>query len=413
MRPLDDLRIIAVEQYGAGPFGSVHLADMGADVIKIEDPRFGGDVGRFVPPYQDGESSLFFETFNRNKRSLSLDITCKAGREVFEDLVRRSDAIYSNLRGDVPARLRIRYDDVKHLNPKIVCCSLSGFGMNGPRQSQPAYDYVLQGIAGWMSLTGEPEGPPAKTGLSLVDYCGGLVAALSLLVGLHAARREGLGMDCDVSLFDTAMSMLAYVGTWHLTEGFEPERTKRSAHPSIVPFQNFPTKDGWIVIGCAKQKFFETLVHALGRPELIADRRFRDFEGRRVHKEQLTDILDDVLKRDTTESWVAKLSEAGVPCGPVNLVSDAVRDPQVAARNLVVETEHPVFGTVRQIPTAVRAGEARQHHRRAPLLREDTEDVLSGLLKYSEDRIEALSSAGAFGERIEEAEPSPPLASDP
>ncbi|WP_143308921.1 CaiB/BaiF CoA transferase family protein, partial [Candidatus Entotheonella palauensis] len=203
MRPLEDVRIIAVEQYGAGPFGTLHLADMGADVIKIEDPR-AGDVGRYVPPFQEGEDSLFFETFNRNKRSLSLDMTTDAGRQVFEDLVRISDAVYSNLRGDVPARLRILYDDLKHLNPAIVCCSLSGFGMTGPRQKEPGYDYILQGLAGWMSLTGEPDGPPTKSGLSLVDYSGGFVAALSLMVGLHAARRDGTGMDCDVSLFDTA-----------------------------------------------------------------------------------------------------------------------------------------------------------------------------------------------------------------
>ncbi len=248
MRPLEDVRILAVEQYGAGPFGTLHLADMGADVIKIEDPRAGGDVGRYVPPFQEGEDSLFFETFNRNKRSLNLDITAPAGRQVFEDLVRRSDAVYSNLRGGVPARLRLRYDDLKHLNPAIVCCSLTGFGMTGPRQTEPGYDYILQGLAGWMSLTGEPDGPPTKSGLSLVDYSGGFVAAIALLIGLHAARRDGVGMDCDVSLFDTAMNLLSYPATWHMTAGFEPHRTARSAHPSVVPFQNFPTADGWIVV---------------------------------------------------------------------------------------------------------------------------------------------------------------------
>src|ERR1051326_8951458 len=149
MRPLEDVRVVALEQYGAGPFGSVHLADMAAVSIKIEDPNTAGDVGRYVPPFQDGEDSLFFETFNRNKRSLSLDVTTPAGREVFEDLVRVSDAVYSNLRGDVPERLRIRYDDLKHVNPKIVCASVSGFGMTGPRRAEPAYDYILQGIAGW------------------------------------------------------------------------------------------------------------------------------------------------------------------------------------------------------------------------------------------------------------------------
>ena len=162
MKPLQDVRIISLEQYGAGPFGSVHLADLGAEVIKIEDPRVGGDVGRYVPPYFEGEDSLFFETFNRNKKSLSLDIKTPEGRAVFEDLVRNADAVYSNLRGDVPEKIGITYDQLKHLNPAIVCCSLTGFGMTGPRQKEPGYDYVLQGLAGWMELTGEPDGPPTN-----------------------------------------------------------------------------------------------------------------------------------------------------------------------------------------------------------------------------------------------------------
>ncbi|TAM60850.1 CoA transferase, partial [bacterium] len=205
MRPLEDIRIIAVEQYGAGPFGSMHLADLGADVIKIEDPHGGGDVSRYIPPYQSEEDSLFFEAFNRNKRSLSLDMRSPAGYAVFLDLVAHADAVYSNLRGDIPERLRLRYADVKDANPAIVCCSLSGFGMTGPKRAAPAYDYILQGIAGWMSVTGEPDGPPAKSGLSLVDYSAGYVAALALMCGIHAARRDGIGMDCDTSLFDTAM----------------------------------------------------------------------------------------------------------------------------------------------------------------------------------------------------------------
>ena len=181
-------------------------------MIKIEDPRVGGDVGRYVPPYAEDEDSLFFETFNRNKRSLSLDLTTEAGRAVFEKLVAVSDVVYSNLRGDVPEKMRIRYDDLKHLNPRIVCVSLTGFGMTGPRRAEPGYDYVLQGLAGWMELTGEPDGPPTKSGLSMVDYSGGFVAAISLLAGVHAARRDGVGMDCDVSLYDTAVTMLTYPG---------------------------------------------------------------------------------------------------------------------------------------------------------------------------------------------------------
>jgi crotonobetainyl-CoA:carnitine CoA-transferase CaiB-like acyl-CoA transferase len=397
VRPLEDVRIVAVEQYGAGPFGSVHLADLGADVIKIEDPRTGGDVGRYVPPFQEDEDSLFFETFNRNKRSLRLDVANGAGRSVFEDLVRHADVVYSNLRGDVPARLGLRYEDLRDVNPRIVCCSLSAFGMTGPRAAEPGYDYILQGIAGWMSITGEPDGPPTKSGLSLVDYCGGLVAAISLLAGVHAARRDGVGMDCDVSLFDTALAMLTYPAAWHLNGGFEPARTHQSAHPSIVPFQNFRTADGWIVVVAAKEKFWQRLAAALGRPELATDARFATFDDRRVHSSVLLPILDEVFAAQTTEHWIDVLADAGVPCGPVNDVAGALRDPQTAARSMVVETEHPRFGSVGQVASPVRVGGQPPSYRRAPLLDEHHDDVLTGLLGYDESTVADLRAAGAFG----------------
>jgi crotonobetainyl-CoA:carnitine CoA-transferase CaiB-like acyl-CoA transferase len=397
VRPLEDVRIVAVEQYGAGPFGSVHLADLGADVIKIEDPRTGGDVGRYVPPFQEDEDSLFFETFNRNKRSLRLDVSNAAGRTVFHDLVRHADVVYSNLRGDVPARLGLRYEDLRVVNPRIVCCSLSAFGMTGPRAAEPGYDYILQGIAGWMSITGEPDGPPTKSGLSLVDYCGGLVAAISLLAGVHAARRDGVGMDCDVSLFDTALAMLTYPAAWHLNRGFEPVRTHNSAHPSIVPFQNFRTADGWIVVVAAKEKFWQRLAAALGRPELATDPRFATFDDRRINAGVLLPILDGLFAAQTTEHWIEVLADAGVPCGPVNDVAGALRDPQTAARSMVVETTHPRFGTVRQVASPVRVGDQPPSYRRAPLLDEDRDELLGGFLGYPPERVEELRRSGAFG----------------
>ncbi|MEE9148073.1 MAG: CoA transferase [Candidatus Tectomicrobia bacterium] len=397
MKPLEDVRIIAIEQYGAGPFGTVHLADMGADVIKVEDPRVGGDVGRYVPPFQEGEDSLFFETFNRNKRSLSLDMTTTAGRQVFEDLVRVSDAVYSNLRGDVPARLRIRYDDLKHLNPAIVCCSLTGFGMTGPRRTEPGYDYILQGLAGWMSLTGEPDGPPTKSGLSLVDYSGGFVAAISLLVGLHAARRDGVGMDCDVSLFDTAINLLSYPGTWHLTAGFEPQRTARSSHPSMVPFQNIPTADGWIVVACPKEKFWQLLTEAIGRPELATDDRFNNFTARYAHAKELLGILEEIFRTQPSTHWLARLQASGIPCAPVNSVAEAFTDPHTEARHMIVDTTHPRFGTVRQPASPVRVGTGAVTYRRAPRRHEDAPAIFAQLLEYTPDRIDALHHAGAFG----------------
>jgi crotonobetainyl-CoA:carnitine CoA-transferase CaiB-like acyl-CoA transferase len=396
-RPLDDVRIVAVEQYGAGPFGSVHLAGLGADVIKIEDPRNGGDVGRYVPPHQSGEDSLFFEAFNRNKRSLSLDLLTAAGQSVLHDLVACSDAVYSNLRGDIPERLRLRYADLCAANPRIVCCSLSGFGMTGPRRAEPAYDYILQGMTGWMSLTGEPDGPPAKSGLSLVDYSGGYVAALALMSGIHAARRDGVGMDCDTSLFDVAMGMLTYVATWNLTAGLVPQRMAHSAHPSIVPFGAFRTADGWIVVVCAKEKFFVRLCEVLGKPELAADKRFKNAASRYRHRSELLAILEDALRAKTSGDWLPLLREAGVPCGPVNSVEEAFLDPQTEARDLIVTTDHPHFGSVRSIGSPVRVGDMPPSARRAPQRNEHAAAILRDLLQYDGGKIEQLKAAGAFG----------------
>ncbi|HVX43475.1 MAG TPA: CoA transferase [Mycobacteriales bacterium] len=396
MRPLQDVRILAIEQYGAGPYGSLHLADLGADVIKIETPG-GGDIGRGVVPFAAGGDSLFFETFNRNKRSIVLDLNAPAGRRVFERLVGTADAVYSNLRGDVVERMGIRYCDLARHNPRIVCCSLSGFGQTGPRRDQPAFDYMLQGLSGWMSLTGEPDGPPAKSGLSVVDYSAGLAAACALLAGLHAAARDGAGCDCDVSLFDTAYSMLSYVATWYLTEQFTPQRQARSAHPSMTPFQLYPTADGWIVAGGSKEKFWTRLAAALDRPELATDPRFATFADRRAHRDELTGILDELFAARPTHEWVPLLEELGVPCAPVNDIAAALEDPQVRERELIVRTEHPRFGRVRTMASPVRVGEPAAHHERAPRAGEHGPDILRSLLGCTDTEFAALAAAGAFG----------------
>ncbi len=349
MLPLADVRILAVEQFGAGPWGTLQLADLGAEVIKIEDPAAGGDVGRYVPPFQEGEHSLFFETFNRNKKSVSLDLRHPDARAVLEDLVRVSDVVYSNLRGDQPKRLRLTYDDLEDVNPRIVCCSLSGFGMTGPRASEGGYDYMMQGLAGWMSLTGDPDGPPTKSGLSLVDLSGGYASAIAVLAGLWRARRDGVGCDCDVSLFDTALHELMYVGTWTASRGYTPPRRRNSAHPSIVPFQAFPTADGWIVVACPKEKFWVALCDAIGRPELAGDPRFADFAARDRNRDELEPILEAVFRARPSEEWLAVLREAQVPSSAVNDVPAALEEARL------VEYEHAELGTVRQVASPLRA----------------------------------------------------------
>ena len=396
--PLADVRVLAVEQFGAGPWATLQLADLGADVIKLEDPASGGDVGRYVPPFQEGEDSLFFETFNRNKRSISLDLRHPGGRDVLTDLVAAVDVVFSNLRGDQPERLGLTYEQLKEFNPRIVCCSLSGFGMTGPRAREGGYDYVMQGMAGWMSLTGDPEGPPTKSGLSLVDLSGGYVAALAIMAGLLRARRDGIGCDCDLSLFETALAELCYVGTWAASRGeYAPPRRANSAHPSIVPFQNFATADGWVVVACPKEKFWVRLCEVLELPELASDERFHDFASRDANRDELLPALDEAFARRTTAEWLERLGEAGIPTGPVNTVGEALRDPQTLARDAVIEFEHPRLGTVREVATPLRVGSEPKPTAPAPARGEHTDEILRELCGYGAERTAALRADGLFG----------------
>ena len=398
MRPLSDVRIVAVEQYGAGPFGSLQLADLGADVIKIEDPRSGGDVGRSVPPFAEGEDSLFFESFNRGKRSISLDLSTSGGRRVFDDLVRGADAVFSNLRGDATTRLRLRYADLASVNPRIVCCALTAFPLDGPRAAEPGYDYLVQGLAGWMSITGEPDAPPTKTGPSVVDFAAGLNAALALVAAIHAARRDGKGRDCDVTMLDTAVGFLGYLATWHLTAGYEPARTEHSAHPSLVPFQNFATADGWIVVACAKEKFWARLVAAIGRPDLGTDDRYATFDGRRRHARALLGELGAVFATRPTAVWLEVLPAAGVPCAPVNTIAQGLVEHR-ASGGRQIETVHPRFGTVRHAGPMIRVEPEPADFRPAPRRGQHTEMLLDEL-DYDEATIQSLRQGGAFGDTI-------------
>jgi crotonobetainyl-CoA:carnitine CoA-transferase CaiB-like acyl-CoA transferase len=397
-RPLDGVRVLAVEQYGAGPWATLQLADLGAEVIKIEDPGSKGDIGRYVPPFQDGEDSLFFETFNRNKKSLSLDLRHPSARSVLHDLVRAADVVFSNLRGDQPQRLGLTFAQLSPINPRIVCCSLSAFGMTGPRAHEGGYDYMMQGLAGWMSLTGAPDSPPTKSGLSLVDFSGGYVATIAILAGVMAARRDGIGCDCDISLYETSLAELSYIATWVATAGYVPERSENSAHPSIVPFQNFATSDGWIVVACAKPKFWLSLVDVLGRPDLAADVRFRDMPSRFADRDALLSILHDAFLQRPTDEWIQRLTTAGVPCARVNDVATALVDPQAEFRNAVVAVDHPTFGSVRQVASPLHVGDVAPPLTRAPFRGEHTEAILRAVCRYSKQQIQALADAGVFGQ---------------
>ena len=394
--PLDGVRILAVSQFGAGPFGTQMLADLGADIIKVEDPGVGGDSARYVPPFQGEGDSPYFQSFNRGKRSVSLNLRHPDGQAVFRDLVRVSDAVFNNARGDLPDKLGLTYEALRETNPRIVCCSLTGYGRTGPRAGEPAFDYLVQGYAGYMSVTGEPDGPPGKCGVSVIDFAGGYAGMVGLMVGLFDAQRTGIGRDLDISLLDTAVSMLSYFAVWTLNRDWIAGRTHDSAHQTLVPAQNFPTRDGWIVVFCNKDKFWRDLVETLGVPELAEDARFATFADRFDHRESLLPLLRARFETRTTADWLDRL-RGRVPCAPVNDVRQALADPQVLARDMIVEVEHPDFGTLREVRSPVRTeGEIRQP-RRAPRLGEHTDSILRDVLGYSNSTIARLRSAGAIG----------------
>ena len=394
MLPLEGVRVLAVEQYGAGPFGTMFLADQGAEVIKIENPADGGDMARGVGPHFFGPGdSQFFHSFNRNKKSVTVDLGRDEGQAVLHDLVGTADALACNLRGDVPAKLELTFNHLKAHNPKIVCAHLTAYGRDGPRADWPGFDYIMQAEAGYFSVTGDPEGPPARFGLSVVDMMTGLAMAYALLAALTAARATGEGRDIDVSLFDVALHNTSYLATWYLNEGVNQSRLARSAHPSLTPCQLYPTADGWIYIMCNKEKFWPALCHALERPEWAEDARFQTFKERLQSRGLVTELLDTELGKRTTGDWL-KIFAGVVPAAPVNDIADALDNPFVLKTGCLQTLDHPTHGPYRMVAPPVRTEEPAPA-RAAPALGADTEAVLTDL-GYTVARIDALRKAGVI-----------------
>lgn len=395
--PLRGIRILAIEQYGAGPFATMVLADLGAEVIKIEVTG-SGDIGRSVPPWTGEDDSLFFQSLNRGKRSVVIDLKDPRGREVFTGLVANSDAVFSNARGSSAASLAITYDDLREHNPAIVCAFLTGFGREGPRADQPAYDYIIQALSGMAALGGEPGGPPARAGVSVVDFSAGLAAAVALLAGVHRARATGLGGDVDTSLFATALNLTNYVASWVLSRDYQPERQPRGGHPSIVPSQLFEAADGWLMVMCQTDAFYRELSARLDVPELAAE-RFATMTSRFQNRRELLSLLEQIFKAESVAHWL-DLLEGGVPVAPVNDLRAALSDPQVAAEDLIIEYPHEQFGMVRQVAGPIRAGPGARTVVRGPRLGEHTHQVLGSVAGVSAERLAAMEADGVVqGER--------------
>lgn len=340
-RLLEGIRILSVEQYGAGPYGTQLLADLGAEVIKVEDGARGGDVSRAVGPYLLGEGdSDFFQTFSKGKKSINVDLKSADGRALFDALVKTSDAVVNNLRGDQPAKLGLDFARLGALNPKIVCAHLSAYGRDNSRAGWPGYDYLMQAEAGFMLATGEPEGPPIRCGLSIIDFHTGSHLATAILAGILGAQRSGNGCDVDVTLFDTALHQLSYPATWYLNRGHATERLPRGAHPSIAPSQLVKTRDGWGLLMCQTPKFWDLFCELADAQHLKTDPRFATNPARHQNLAELTEAVDQILSQRTSQEWIEHFA-GQVPFAPVLDIPRALDNPYLAETEMIEVVAHP------------------------------------------------------------------------
>jgi crotonobetainyl-CoA:carnitine CoA-transferase CaiB-like acyl-CoA transferase len=341
MRPLHGMRVLTVEQFGAGPYGTMFLADLGAEVIKVENSATGGDPGRYTGPFFLGEAdSEYFQSWNIGKRSVSLDLKSAQGRDALLGLVRSADAVVNNLRGDQPEKLKIDYASLRYVNPAVVCLHISAYGRDNDRKGWPGYDFLMQAEAGLMSVTGEPDGAPTKFGPSIIDYMTGMTGMVGLLSCLIRARQTGVGCDVDTCLFDVALHQMSYTATWFLNHSHVTHRQPRSAHFSVAPVQTFPTADGWIFVMCMTEKFWLNLLGVMRREDLAQDERFSTSTGRHINRAALSTLLDAEFRHRSTEEWLSLLSGL-LPVAPVYDMVQAFANPFLAESGMVRSISHP------------------------------------------------------------------------
>jgi crotonobetainyl-CoA:carnitine CoA-transferase CaiB-like acyl-CoA transferase len=371
MKPLAGVRVIAIEQYGAAPYATMFLAGLGADVIKVENSATGGDPARHIGPHRLGaDDSHYFQAWNLGKRSITLDIKSPEGKRQVDALVRDADAVVNNLRGHLPARLGLDYAALGRIKPAVVCLHISAYGRDNERADWPGYDYLMQAEVGLMSLTGEPDGPPARVGASIVDTLTGLTGIVGLLSCVLQARRTGRGCDVDTCLFDVAMHQLSYSALWYLNEGDKSQRLPRSAHLSMVPVQTFPTADGWVFIMCMTEKFWRILCHTIGRPDLPEDQRFASAERRWQNREALIALVDMELRKGTTEHWLALLT-GKIPIAPVYDLAQALDAPFTRRTGMVASVAHPARPELRVLANPLKFDGMRPEQRACAALGAD------------------------------------------
>ena len=396
MNLFDGVRVLDLSRMLAGPYGSMLLADHGAEVIKIEEPD-GGDPMRVMgPPFLPDGESAYFLAINRNKKSIALDLTTDAGRRVFYDLVAHADVVWENFRPGVMARLGCDYPALSALNPGLVLCSISAYGQDGPYRDWPAFDLALQAMGGAMSLTGEKGRDPVRMGLPMGDLAGGMFGAFAVAGTLFRRARTGRGGHVDLSLLDCQVSLLSYLAQYFWADGTVPGPLG-SAHASVVPYQALATRDGHLIVAIFAEKFWAAFCRAVERPQWAGDPRFHTNRDRVAHRETLMPLVEQRFTERTTEAWLARLRAEGVPAAPIQTVDRVLSDPQVQHRRMVVEVTHPVHGALPTLGTPVKVDDALDLSVTvAPALGQHTDEILTELLKYSGECVAALRQQGVI-----------------
>lgn len=393
--PLDGIRVLDLTRALAGPYCTMFLGDMGAEVAKIEQPRVGDDSRGWGPPFI-GDQSAYFLAINRNKKSLAIDLKTRQGAGLVRRLACKADVLIENFRPGTMERFGLGEAELRALNPRLIYASVSGFGADGPMKDWPGYDIIIQAWGGFMSITGRPDGEPTKVAVAIIDIVAGLMLGKAIGAALFARERTGLGQKIDTSLLEAEVACLIPYGSDYLATGKVPGRNG-NAHPNIVPYQSFNSSDGYLVVGAASEGNWQRLCQAIGKPELASDPRFANNAQRVAHRKELIGVLTGVFLERDTASWIRLLGEAGVPCAPVNTIDQVFSDPQVLHRNMLLEIDHPAAGRVRMAGMPVKFSATPGTIRLPPpLLGQHTEEVLQEWLDVSDSDIAEFKTQGVI-----------------
>ena len=393
MKPLDGIKVLDLTRVLAGPYCTMLLADMGADVVKVERPGAGDDTRAFGPPFLNGESA-YFMSINRNKRSLTLNLKHDKARDILHRMLETADVVVENFRPGTMESFGFGYEAVHDFNPGLVFCSISGYGHTGPDADLPGYDLIIQGEGGVASLTGDPEGPPYKVGSSQADIIAGMMGFQGILLALLSRNQTGKGQKIDIGMLDCQVAMLTYQAGIYFATGESPTRMGNQ-HPTITPYETYRCKDGYINLACGNDNMWRTFCRILGKEEWTEDPRFRTNADRVQHRRQLSALLEPVILEKTTQDWIEELRQHGLPCGPIQTVGQVCDDPQVLARDMIVPLEHPKAGSIRVTGIPIKLSETPGAvHSPPPVLGEHTTDVLQDWLQINAAEVEILLQDG-------------------